>query len=712
MTKVFRSDVKSLMFCHLSRFCFKVIFEVLEMVVEENASREVVAVGEVQTVTAPIPVAASDVLRPATQTSAIGLILPPHDVRGIADKTAQFVARNGILFEKRVMENEKGNNKFNFLNEDSPYHAYYRSKVQEFTEGVKSAASFKPSEKKPSAAKQGPAIPRVLHKPEPDKYTVSVPEGLTALDLDTIKLTAQFVARNGKSFLTGLASREHSNPHFNFLKPTHSMFSFFTSLCDAYSKVLMPPKDIMLRLTKEKSEKQVVLERCLRRLEWEQAKEREEKEAADAAERERIAMQLIDWHDFVIVETIDFHQDEDADLPMPMSMKDVIALNRARLFEYEQGVETEKMDIDRPSTSARVDMIMDKEEQSLVSETVGATSTPVMNEPSESRPVSGTEVVEAVTDVPIKVIKNYKRSDRKFHQDVNPSGMVVSPITGELVKISEMEEHMRVSLIDPKWKEQREAMISKIRETTKADDNEIGKNLLNLAKTRPDIFGSTQEEVSQAVKVSIKEKMMSGTHRPVVWDGVSQSGQVLESQLRSIQESKLLDESSMPPPTTTLRPPIPPPTGYPPPSIVQPPRPMMPNASHHIASGPVLAGQPPVPDEPEPKRQRVEFVLQPEEEFIATYGGSASKVRVQCPLIEGNEKLIGQILEVEVSSLLTTIGHVKASVADVISLPANKQKLSRDGVGFLKDEFSLAHYNVSEDVCLVLGIKERGGRKR
>jgi splicing factor 3A subunit 1 len=36
--------------------------------------------------------------------------------------------------------------------------------------------------------------------------------------------------------------REHSNPQFNFLKPTHSMFTFFTGLADAYSKVLMPPK--------------------------------------------------------------------------------------------------------------------------------------------------------------------------------------------------------------------------------------------------------------------------------------------------------------------------------------------------------------------------------------------------------------------------------------------------------------------------------------
>ncbi len=39
----------------------------------------------------------------------------------------------------------------------------------------------------------------------------------------------------------------------------------------------------------------------------------------------------------------------------------------------------------------------------------------------------------------------------------------VSPITGELVAIADMAEHMRISLIDPRWKEQKEAMLSKLR---------------------------------------------------------------------------------------------------------------------------------------------------------------------------------------------------------------------------------------------------------
>ena len=131
-----------------------------------------------------------------------------------------------------------------------------------------------------------------LEAPEPESYTVHVPEGLAALDLDVIKLSAQFTARNGKAFLTGLASREHANPQFNFLKPTHSLFAFFTALCDAYSKVLMPPKEMVARLEGDAADRAAILERALRRLEWERVQEKEARDKANAEEAEREAMMV------------------------------------------------------------------------------------------------------------------------------------------------------------------------------------------------------------------------------------------------------------------------------------------------------------------------------------------------------------------------------------------------------------------------------------
>jgi hypothetical protein len=50
-------------------------------------------------------------------------------LQAICDKTAQFVARNGAEFEKRILANEATNQKFNFLKEGDPYNAYYRKQV-------------------------------------------------------------------------------------------------------------------------------------------------------------------------------------------------------------------------------------------------------------------------------------------------------------------------------------------------------------------------------------------------------------------------------------------------------------------------------------------------------------------------------------------------------------------------------------------------------
>jgi splicing factor 3A subunit 1 len=41
----------------------------------------------------------------------------------------------------------------------------------------------------------------------------------------------------------------------------------------------------------------------------------------------------IDWHDFVIVETIDFYEDEDEELPPPMSIKELVAFNKQQALQ-------------------------------------------------------------------------------------------------------------------------------------------------------------------------------------------------------------------------------------------------------------------------------------------------------------------------------------------------------------------------------------------
>ena len=87
-----------------------------------------------------------------------------------------------------------------------------------------------------------PDFKKEVKPPMPDQYSVEHPLNVTLLDLDIIKHTAQFVAKNGQKFLIALTEREKQNPQFEFLKPNHALFPFFTNLVDAYSKCIMPKK--------------------------------------------------------------------------------------------------------------------------------------------------------------------------------------------------------------------------------------------------------------------------------------------------------------------------------------------------------------------------------------------------------------------------------------------------------------------------------------
>lgn len=59
----------------------------------DEAAGAIVPVGSVQSSVSKPDL--SGVQQLLTQTRAIGVILPPPDIRAIVDKTAQFVARNG-----------------------------------------------------------------------------------------------------------------------------------------------------------------------------------------------------------------------------------------------------------------------------------------------------------------------------------------------------------------------------------------------------------------------------------------------------------------------------------------------------------------------------------------------------------------------------------------------------------------------------------------
>lgn len=225
------------------------------------------------------------------QGKVTGIIYPPPDIRAVVDMTAQFVARNGRSFERKIA-GENVSAKFSFLRPSDPYHAYYEHKVSELIEqnaqettekaaadasqegekagvkvvgeGAEPAATTEAAEKAAKASEDGAVVvekraveavtakvvrkikEKALTPPDEEKFKMKHPH-LSALDQEIMYLTAQYTALSGKAFLAGLATREQRNPQFDFLKPTHALFAYFTALVESYIEVLAKSDQQMKR---------------------------------------------------------------------------------------------------------------------------------------------------------------------------------------------------------------------------------------------------------------------------------------------------------------------------------------------------------------------------------------------------------------------------------------------------------------------------------
>ncbi|XP_028680173.1 splicing factor 3A subunit 1 [Erpetoichthys calabaricus] len=497
----------------------------------------------------------------------VGIIYPPPEVRNIVDKTASFVARNGPEFEARIRQNEINNPKFNFLNPNDPYHAYYRHKVNEFKEGkAQEPSAVVPKVMQQQVMQQIPQqqLPQkvqaqVIHEtvvpkePPPDYEFIADPPSISAFDLDVVKLTAQFVARNGRQFLTQLMQKEQRNYQFDFLRPQHSLFNYFTKLVEQYTKILIPPKGLLQKMKKEAENPREVLDQVRYRVEWAKYQERERKKEEEEREKERVAYAQIDWHDFVVVETVDFQPNEQGHFPPPTTPEElgarILIQERYEKFgeseEVEMEVESESDDEDTPNkeepTSAQPDQdtqVQDMDEGSDDEEDGMKAPPPPENPMPPPLPPTPDQVI---------IRKDYDpKASKPPTVTSTPDEYLISPITGEKIPASKMQEHMRIGLLDPRWLEQRDRVIRErqIEDEVYAPGLDIQSSLKQLAERRTDIFGVEETAIGK----KIGEEEIQKPEEKVTWDGHSgsmartqqaaQANITLQEQIEAIHKAK------------------------------------------------------------------------------------------------------------------------------------------------------------------------------
>merc|ERR1719289_838790 len=305
--------------------------------------------------------------------------------------------------------------------------------------GAAASAAGTAAAKTTLAAAASKAEPVVLKEAPPEYEFLADPPSISAFDLDVVKLTAQFVARNGRQFLTNLMNREQRNFQFDFLRPQHSLFQYFTKLLEQYTKVLIPPKDLQNKLNFEADNRAHVLEQVQYRVAWLEHQEAARRKQEEALERERVSYAQVDWHNFVVVETVDYQPWEVGNFPPPTNPSEVGARVLIQRRQEEQGSAPQPVphgeDSDSDEETGADTQVQDMEEGSSEDEDEETAQPPktIRTQIQAAPPVAAP--VPPITARPENVtIKKYDpKAAAAQKRRADEDQFLISPITGEKI---------------------------------------------------------------------------------------------------------------------------------------------------------------------------------------------------------------------------------------------------------------------------------------
>lgn len=323
-------------------------------------------------------------------------------------------------------------------------------------------------------------------------------------------------------------NREQKNYEFDFLRPQHTLFPYFAKLIEQYTKILIPPANILQQLKDELNENRIkqLLNDVDYHAKWLKYEEDQKRLENEKAEKERLAYQNIDWHDFTVVECIEYHPNEIGDFPPPLTAETLGERLLKEIREIEDDIDVEmQIESDDDTNDVQNDQVAAEKIQE--SKNMKEEIDEILQDKNH---------FEQVTDVAMNdeeiIIKNYDpKAARKNPSATSSEAFLISPLTGEKIPASQFEEHMRINLLDPRWMEQRQKMMEKANEEpVYATGNTVISHLKQLAERRTDIFGDGDQETVIGKKIGEEEVK----DNRIIWDGHSSS---LESTTRAIQQN-------------------------------------------------------------------------------------------------------------------------------------------------------------------------------
>ena len=455
-----------------------------------------------------------------------GTIIPPLGLREVLEKTAGYVVRNGQHFEENIREKNGSNPKMSFVFDGDAYHAYYLWRKSEIKAGRGNNVS---AGRGGEVSFQGREERKGPEPPEEFMFSARVPN-ISAQDLDVVKLTALFVAKNGRGWMTQLSQREAGNFQFDFLRPQHTLYQFFSRLVDQYQDLLTgdstdggrPQKKRITSLEQNVKERFQVLDRAKKRAEWVKHQEAQKAAKEEQQEKERVEYAQIDWHDFVVVETVVFDErDEETNLPPPTTVNDLqsasleqkaaMSINPSRRIEeafpsfndQEQfyGQQNQQQQQQYPQAPAAQ---MPPPAQPYYPQT---SQLPYQQQPpaaddsfsrintlqqDRDRARAAQEAARS-TATPMRIRSDYIPRAQQKRQTANTS---ICPNCKEAIPNEDFGEHIRIEMLSPEWREQ-SARAAHRSSTTNLSTQEVANNLKRLASQRSDVFDGTGHAVDE-----------------------------------------------------------------------------------------------------------------------------------------------------------------------------------------------------------------------
>ncbi|ODV84375.1 hypothetical protein CANARDRAFT_191151, partial [[Candida] arabinofermentans NRRL YB-2248] len=416
------------------------------------------------------------------------ITLPPPEIRSVIEKTAGYVSRNGDSFEQRIKLKEASNSKFQFLNKDDPYNAYYTWYLKEILDGnVKSntnTASVVSLQQATSTEmnnnnNNGDSVP----VPKPFQYLQDGDLKLSNLDHSMIKLAAQLIAVNGTSYAAKLSqhikSTETLKVQFAFLEPSHSLHPIYQDYLSQYNYMLKHKDELLERVAKSttslspnefKSFQFEFLDRCFNRAEFIQQQQQDKSSQLAQAEKERLEFASIDWKDFRVVETVVFEEiDEVAELDPPLNLAEL----EYRSLLSKSGVPMENVGL---LEEAEPDYEPDQESDDDTNENVPTNTTGlVAPKGMKIRAAGETRLKRNISEV--------------SGDNGSKEKLLKCPITGQMIPESKFDRHLSIVLRDPRYKQEKANYEAKMKfvDSSLNDGTEIFENIKRLAESESSI---------------------------------------------------------------------------------------------------------------------------------------------------------------------------------------------------------------------------------